>query len=48
MPAFEFLILLLGVVFYILPLWLLRRAVRALEKVADKIEQIPDNKNTRE
>ena len=40
--------LLLMVVFYILAIWLLLRAVRALEKIADKIEQIPDNENIRE
>lgn len=38
---------LLTVLLYILPVWLLWRAVRSLEKIASKIEQIPDNENTR-
>ena len=33
---------------YILPFWLLWRAVRAIERIADKIERIVDNKNTGE
>ena len=40
--------LLLMVPLYILPVWLLLRAVRAIEKIASKIEQIPDNENARE
>ena len=35
--------LLLMAPFYILPLWLLLRAVRAIERIADKIEKIADN-----
>ena len=46
MPAFEFLIILLVASFYILPFWLLWRVVRALEKIADKIEKIVDNEDT--
>ena len=46
MPAVEFLMLLLVALFYIFPFWLLFRAVRALEKIADKIEKIPDNEDT--
>ena len=46
MPAFEFLILLLVALFYIFPFWLLLRAVRAIEKIAAKIEKIPDNEDT--
>ena len=38
--------LLLMAPLYILPFWLLLRAVRALEKIADKIEKIPDNEDT--
>ena len=37
--------LLLMAPFYILPLWLLLRAVRAIERIADKIEKIADNEN---
>lgn len=33
---------------YILSIWLLLRAVRAIEKIANKIERITDNENTRE
>ena len=39
MPAFEFLILLLVALFYIFPFWLLLRTVRAIERIADKIEK---------
>ena len=35
--------LLLMAPFYILPLWLLLRAVRAIERIAGKIEKIADN-----
>ena len=34
--------------FYILSFWLLFRAVRAIERIADKIEKIADNENARE
>ena len=34
--------------FYILPFWILFRAVRALERIADKIERITDGENTGE
>ena len=37
--------LLLMALFYIFPVWLLLRAVRAIEKIADKIEKIPDNED---
>ncbi len=40
--------LLLMAPFYILPLWLLLRVVRAIERIADKIEKIAGNENTRE
>lgn len=40
--------LLLMAPLYILSIWLLLRAVRAIERIADRIEQIPDNENTRE
>ena len=33
---------------YILLLWFLFRAARALERIADRIERIADNENTRE
>ena len=33
---------------YIFLFSLLLRTVRAIEKIADKIEQIPDNENSRE
>lgn len=33
---------------YILILWLLLRTARALERIADKIERITDNENSRE
>ena len=48
MPVTEFLILLLVASFYILPFWLLWRAVHALERIADEIERIADNENARE
>ena len=32
----------------ILLLWLIFRAARALERIADKIERITDNENSRE
>ena len=49
MPAFEFFIpLLLMIPFYILPIWLLLRAVRAIEKIANKIEKVADNEDTKE
>ena len=35
-------------VLYILLFWLIFRAARALERIADKIERIVDNENTRE
>ena len=38
----------IGLALYIFLFWLLLRTVRAIEKIADKIEQIPDNENTRE
>ena len=44
-PTLGFLILLL-VVSVSLPFWLLWRSVRALEKIASKIEQLPDNENS--
>ena len=34
--------------FYILPFWFLFRAVRALERIADKIERTTDSENTGE
>ena len=34
--------------FYVLLFWLLFRAVRAIERIADKIEKIADNENARE
>ena len=34
--------------FYIYSFWLIFRAVRAIERIADKIEKIVDNQNTRE
>ena len=37
----------IGLVFYILPFWFLLRAVRAIEKIANKIEQIPNNESTK-
>ncbi len=40
--------LLLMAPLYILPVWLLLRAVRAIERIADKIEKIAGNENTRE
>jgi hypothetical protein len=40
--------LLLMAPLYILPFWLLLRAVRALEKIADGIERTADNENTGE
>ena len=33
---------------YILLFWLIVRAVRAIERIANKIEKIVDNQNTRE
>ena len=48
MLATEFLVLLLVVSFYILPFWLLWRAVHALERIADKIEKISYNGDTGE
>ena len=33
---------------YILPFWLLLRAVRALEKIANNMEKTADNENTGE
>ena len=40
--------LLLMVPLYILPIWLFLRAVRAIERIADKIEKVADNENTRD
>ena len=40
--------LLLMVPLYILPFWLLWRTVRAIEKIADRMEGIAGNENTRE
>ena len=48
MPALEFFSMSLVAVFYILPLWLLLRAVRAIEKIANRMERIADNENVRE
>lgn len=48
MLAFEFFLpLLLTAPLYIVPIWLFWRAVRAIEKIADKIERIADNTNAR-
>ena len=38
----------IGLALYIFLFSLLLRTVRAIEKIADKIEQIPDNETTRE
>ena len=48
MPALELFSLSLMAVFYILPLWLLWRAVRAIEKIANGMERVAEDKNTRE
>ncbi len=40
--------LVLAAPLYILPFWLLLRVVRAIEKIADKIEKIADNEDTKE
>ena len=48
MPVLEFFNLFLVAAFYILPLWLLWRAVRAIEKIANRMERITDNENARE
>ena len=40
--------LLLIAAFYIFAFWLLFRVVRAMERIAAKIEKIVDNQNTRE
>lgn len=48
MPVLEFFSISLMAVFYILPLWLLWRAVRAIEKIANRMERIADNENVRE
>ena len=43
----DFLPFLLMIPLYGIPVWLLLRAVRALERIVDKIEIIADNENTR-
>ena len=40
--------LLLMAPLYIFPVWLLFRAVRAIERIADRIEKVEDNENTKE
>ena len=40
--------LVLAAPLYIFPVWLLLRAVRAIERIADKIERTADNENAGE
>ena len=48
MPVLEFFSMSLVAAFYLLPLWLLWRAVRAIEKIANRMERIADKDNARE
>ncbi len=46
--GFVVLTLLVAIAFYIFIFWLVIRAVRALEKIADRVNRIANNENTRE